>query len=87
VKNLEREVDSYIRNFLQNLKSKDLSRPFYYLNDEGKIVRRRLVDLLWHMVEEELQHRGEMNALLWQDDIDPPIISWSKWKKIKKLRS
>jgi uncharacterized damage-inducible protein DinB len=84
VKNLEREVDSYISKFIRTLKNKDLNTRFQYSSGKGKIVRRKLMDLLWHLVEEELQHRGEMNALLWQDDINPPITSWTKWKKMKK---
>ena len=36
-------------------------------------------DALWHLVEEELQHRGEINALLWQIDIDAPITDWVDW--------
>jgi hypothetical protein len=31
------------------------------------------------MIEEELQHRGEINAVLWQTNIDPPIIGWDDW--------
>jgi len=27
-------------------------------------------------VGEELQHRGELNALLWQINIGPPITEW-----------
>jgi uncharacterized damage-inducible protein DinB len=36
-------------------------------------------DVLWHLVEEELQHHGELNALLWQIDIDAPVSSWIVW--------
>lgn len=36
-------------------------------------------EVLWHLVEEELQHRGELNALLWQIDVDPPVLSWIAW--------
>jgi uncharacterized damage-inducible protein DinB len=36
--------------------------------------------MLWHLVEEELQHRGELNALFWQMNIDPPITDWIDWK-------
>jgi uncharacterized damage-inducible protein DinB len=32
--------------------------------------------IIWHMVEEELQHRGEMNALFWQMDVDAPTRAW-----------
>ena len=42
-------------------------------------------DICWHMVEEELQHRGEINALLWQMDIDPRLqtteIGWMPGRK------
>jgi uncharacterized damage-inducible protein DinB len=38
-------------------------------------------EMLLHMVEEELQHRGEINALLWQMDIEPPITDWIDWKR------
>ncbi|MGA8604697.1 MAG: DinB family protein [Thermoplasmata archaeon] len=32
--------------------------------------------LLVHMIEEELQHRGEMNALLWQSGRNPPVTGY-----------
>ena len=40
-------------------------------------------DVLWHVVEEELQHRGELNALFWQMDVDPPIASVEDWNASK----
>jgi uncharacterized damage-inducible protein DinB len=40
---------------------------------EMKVDLRTIV---WHMVEEELQHRGEMNALFWQMDVDAPTRAW-----------
>ncbi|HXY46458.1 MAG TPA: DinB family protein [Thermoplasmata archaeon] len=45
-------------------------------------------DVLWHVVEEELQHRGELNALLWQMDVDPPIATVEDWNvaKVRTLR-
>jgi uncharacterized damage-inducible protein DinB len=36
-------------------------------------------DALWHLVEEELQHRGELNALLWQIDVEAPVYNWIHW--------
>ncbi len=39
-------------------------------------MRANLRTILWHMVEEELQHRGEMNALFWQMDVDAPTRAW-----------
>ncbi len=31
---------------------------------------------LLHIIEHALQHRGELNALLWQIDVEPPILDW-----------
>jgi len=53
------------RGLTQNVSWKG-RRPF-------KISVRRM---LLHMAEEELQHRGEMNALLWQLDVDPPVTGF-----------
>ncbi len=39
-------------------------------------LRMNLRTIIWHMVEEELQHRGEMNALFWQIDVDAPTRAW-----------
>jgi uncharacterized damage-inducible protein DinB len=37
---------------------------------------------LLHVIEHELQHRGELNALLWQIDVEPPIMDWDEFEKI-----
>jgi uncharacterized damage-inducible protein DinB len=39
-------------------------------------MKVNLRTIIWHLVEEELQHRGEINALLWQIDVDAPTRSW-----------
>ncbi len=33
------------------------------------------------MIEEELQHRGELNALLWQINVNPPVTGWNPWEE------
>jgi uncharacterized damage-inducible protein DinB len=80
VRKLENEVDDYVAEFMSNLDKKKLYGTFRFSSGEN-LVERQLSEMLWHLVEEELQHRGEMNALLWQENIDPPITSWSKWKR------
>ncbi len=79
IKKQAEQVDSYVMNFMEKLTPKHLSSSFHY-TDEGKTVKRGLKEMLYHMVEEELQHRGELNALLWQVDVDPPVTSWRRWK-------
>jgi uncharacterized damage-inducible protein DinB len=70
-----RDVDRVLRSVLGTLTVKDLDRkitnPFY------KREKIELRIILVHMIEEELQHRGEMNALLWQAGKDPPVIGYN----------
>ncbi|MEM0117241.1 MAG: DinB family protein [Conexivisphaerales archaeon] len=75
VKEEERKIDELVLNFVKRLKQEDLDRKitFTYKGRSESITVRNMVV---HMVEEELQHRGELNALLWQLDIDPPILAF-----------
>ena len=87
---LEAEVDDYMDDFMQRLSAEDLKKSFQYTVGKGKSkkVRTRILgDMLWHMIEEELQHRGELNALLWQDDIEPPVTSWFEWKESERRKA
>jgi uncharacterized damage-inducible protein DinB len=56
-----------------------------HFSEDGRISEARfpIGDVLWHLVEEELQHRGELNALFWQMDVDPPIASVDDWNAAK----
>ncbi len=72
----EKQVDEMILAKIDSLSEKDLDRVI--LGDFD------LRSVLNHMVEEELQHRGETNALFWQMNIDPPISDIEDAKYIKK---
>lgn len=84
------KIDSTVMHFLDDLKPRDLDRVITFheeMPDRSKITTSyTLRDILWHMIEEELQHRGELNALLWQIDIDPPITEWQDWKKQSTMK-
>ena len=80
----EEEIDAYLSKLMQRLTPSDLEKPFEFSYPQGKRRRKGKVilgNLLWHLVEEELQHRGEINALLYQENINPPITDWLYWKK------
>lgn len=69
----ERKTDRLVLGVVRRLRTSDLSRTISIPGRRGRITLRVL---LLHMAEEELQHRGEMNALLWQMDIDPPVTGF-----------
>jgi uncharacterized damage-inducible protein DinB len=71
-----RAIDRRVHQVLGSLKPADLDRTFPLPKRwrSGRPIQLRV--LLVHMIEEELQHRGEMNALLWQAGRDPPVTGF-----------
>ncbi|MFL6410626.1 MAG: DinB family protein [Nitrososphaeraceae archaeon] len=67
---------SKINNYLKSLKPEDLYKPVSRINNDG--IRRTTVirDVLIHVMTEELHHRGEIIAILWQMNIQPPDMGW-----------
>jgi uncharacterized damage-inducible protein DinB len=72
---LESEVDSLVMRYVETLSSEDLRREITW-QEEGKIEKISINEMLHHMIEEELQHRGEMNAILWEMGVEPPVSEW-----------
>lgn len=71
----EREVERIVSRAVARLRPADLDRTFAVPGSRRRISMRVM---LLHMAEEELQHRGEMNALLWQQDVEPPITGFGE---------
>ncbi len=78
----ERVATEYIGSLEEASLTKDMVCHF---SENGKTSEGRfpIGDVLWHVVEEELQHRGELNALFWQMDVEPPIASVDDWNASK----
>jgi uncharacterized damage-inducible protein DinB len=82
VQRLADEVTPLVDEFLTALTEGELRGDFTFRwnpSDESSRVTFKTRDMLWHLIEEELQHRGEINGILWQRDIDPPILDWLDW--------
>jgi uncharacterized damage-inducible protein DinB len=80
LRRLTRRVDRSVHAIMDSLTTSDLRRPLAVSgkSGDGKPYKFTtcLADIVWHMLEEELQHRGELNALFWQMDVDPPTRAW-----------
>jgi len=74
----EMEVDSMVKLFVESLHEEDLSKV-HTIHAESVTYNVTLEAILMHMIEEELQHRGEINCMFWQQDVDPPIIEYGQW--------
>jgi uncharacterized damage-inducible protein DinB len=44
------------------------------LNIDGIRRSKKAIDVLIHVIAEELHHRGEIIAILWQMNLQPPDI-------------
>lgn len=66
------EVEAESRAYLSKLKTGDLDRIF-----AKRVIR--VEDVLMHVVEEEIHHRGELLGLMWQIDVEPPLKDWFDW--------
>ena len=85
----EAYVQTQIRRVMKELTEADLSRTIFREKGKGSSHNCHVPirDALWHLVEEELQHRGELNALLWQIDVEAPVHDWIEWEhKLGRIR-
>ncbi len=73
-------IARFSRKFAKGLTKERLNREMVVRGTTGEgtpfEMRTSLRTIIWHLVEEELQHRGEMNALFWQMDVDAPTRAW-----------
>jgi uncharacterized damage-inducible protein DinB len=83
-KNLEQvraymdHVEKRMHNYLDSLSTEKLQKTYKIKGDDGKTRKITAEDVLIHVFEEEVHHRGELNALLWQMGIDPPFMGWKE---------
>lgn len=83
----QRTVEEQVDRFFARLSDKDLDRTFlvpklppWWDEDFTAGVRATIL----HVIEHELQHRGELNALLWQIDVEPPILDWASFEEMQR---
>ena len=69
-------VEKRMQDYLDSLSTDGLRKMYTVTGDDGKVIRITAEDVLVHVFEEEVHHRGELNALLWQMGIDPPSMGW-----------
>ena len=77
----EAYIQAQISRVMAELTEGDLTRTVFREARRGSphACNIPIREVVWHLVEEELQHRGELNALLWQIDVDAPVYSWIAW--------
>jgi uncharacterized damage-inducible protein DinB len=69
-------VEKRTHSYLDSLPPSGLEKTYKIKDDDGKTSEVSAEDVLIHVFEEEVHHRGELIALLWQMDIEPPPMGW-----------
>jgi uncharacterized damage-inducible protein DinB len=69
-------VEKRTHGYLDSLRTDGLSKTYMSTDDDGKTSEVTAEDILIHVFEEEVHHRGELIALLWQMSIEPPQMGW-----------
>ena len=68
-------VENRMNKYLKSLSPEDLKKK-YSGRRNGKLETVTAEDILVHVFEEEVHHRGELIALFWQMGIKPPLIGY-----------
>jgi uncharacterized damage-inducible protein DinB len=70
------QVEKRTHEYFDSLSKNGLNREYTVKDDDGKTMKITAEDVLIHVFEEEVHHRGELIALLWQIGIEPPSMGW-----------
>lgn len=71
-----RHVEKHMRDYLETLSPENLKKK-YEVGPKGETETKTAEDILVHVFEEEVHHRGELIALFWQMGIEPPVIYYA----------
>jgi uncharacterized damage-inducible protein DinB len=71
-------IEKRMRDYLNSLPIGGLEKKYTVTNDANETVEVTAEDVLIHVFEEEVHHRGELIALLWQMGIEPPLMGWKE---------
>lgn len=74
------KVEDETKKYLGTLTKEKLNSKFEYKGRDGKLRYYRIEDVLLHVIEEEIHHRGELLCIYWQNDIRPPYTSYMAYK-------
>jgi uncharacterized damage-inducible protein DinB len=76
VKAYMEHVEKRMLDYFDSLPMEGLNKTYTVTGDDDKTIEITAEDVLIHVFEEEVHHRGELIALLWQMNIEPPSMGW-----------
>jgi len=69
-------VENGTRSYLKNMTEEDFRKRVDFVLSSGKAFDLSVEECLFQSFTEQLYHLGELIALLWQENIEPPKMQW-----------
>ena len=79
------EVEERSRRYYADLEDNELNRRVKFVTSTGQTFDLTVDECLFQSFTEQLYHLGELIALLWQDNIEPPKMQWF-WNNPRAIR-
>lgn len=76
IKKRAKEVETKTKNYLARMAPAEFERRVEIIRSGMPPVQVRVEDILIHVAFENVHHFGELIALLWQIDVEPPHMGW-----------
>jgi uncharacterized damage-inducible protein DinB len=73
------EVEEKSGQYFAKLDDGELSRRVKFTTSAGQSIDLAVEECLFQSFTEQIYHLGELIALFWQDNIEPPKMQWF-WK-------
>ncbi|MHB8566519.1 MAG: DinB family protein [Nitrososphaerales archaeon] len=70
------EVEGRTREYLARADDQELKRRVNFVLSSGKAFDLSVEESLFQSFTEQIYHTGELIALLWQDNLEPPQMQW-----------
>ena len=87
INNYLEQVESKANAYLNIVTPVELARKIERKQRDGSTITVTVEDMLIDLFQEETHHRGELIALLWQMDVNPPHLGWSQYLHSQRARS
>jgi uncharacterized damage-inducible protein DinB len=83
VKKRAEDTEAKTKAYLAKLTPTELERKVEFLRPGTPPILVRVEDILIHAALENIHHFGELIALLWQMDVEPPHMGWIGYLQTK----
>jgi len=75
-------VEARLEGYMDNPTTDGLMREYTRMNAAKETIKITAEDVLIHIFEEEVHHRGELIALLWQMGVEPPLMAGKAFRHL-----